>query len=325
MPMNTTLETRPGPPGHLVACERARPATHLLDDLGGRHVALQSALPGGAERAGHPAAGLAGDAHRDPVGVAHQHRLDQCAVEQLPQRLAGGALVGLERAQRRHQLGQQSRDELGRAGRPAGRSSARGRRPAGRSSGWTAGGRGSPGSPSSSSRALRSAGVRSARWRGGLPRPRGSSKTRGRVLIGSLTTVPSSHPRRVRHTNRAPRAPIRMTSRTSVASGRMAPWPRSRPGCCTSTWTSSSRRSRSSDVRSWPGDRSSSADAATRPSGQSCPRRPTRRGSSGSGRGCRCKLAARRCPDAVLLPVDAPTYEAASAVVMDTLRRSPGR
>ena len=36
------------------------------------------------------------------------------------------------------------------------------------------------------------------------------------------------------------------------------------------------------------------------------------------------KTAVRRCPEAVLLPVDAPTYEAASAVVMDTLRSIPG-
>jgi DNA polymerase-4 len=36
------------------------------------------------------------------------------------------------------------------------------------------------------------------------------------------------------------------------------------------------------------------------------------------------KTAVRRCPDAVLLPVDAPAYEAASAVVMDTLRTIPG-
>jgi DNA polymerase-4 len=36
------------------------------------------------------------------------------------------------------------------------------------------------------------------------------------------------------------------------------------------------------------------------------------------------KLAVRRCPDAVLLPVDAPAYEAASSVVMDTLRAIPG-
>jgi DNA polymerase-4 len=36
------------------------------------------------------------------------------------------------------------------------------------------------------------------------------------------------------------------------------------------------------------------------------------------------KLAVRRCPDAVLLPVDAPAYDAASAVVMSTLKAIPG-
>ena len=36
------------------------------------------------------------------------------------------------------------------------------------------------------------------------------------------------------------------------------------------------------------------------------------------------KTAVRRCPDAVLLPVDFPVYEAASAEVMDTLRGLPG-
>ena len=36
------------------------------------------------------------------------------------------------------------------------------------------------------------------------------------------------------------------------------------------------------------------------------------------------RAAARRCPDAVFLPVDFPVYEAASAQVMDTLRAFPG-
>jgi DNA polymerase-4 len=36
------------------------------------------------------------------------------------------------------------------------------------------------------------------------------------------------------------------------------------------------------------------------------------------------KLAARKCPDAVFLPVDFPAYEAASAQVMETLRAFPG-
>ena len=75
----------------LAARQRPGAGDDLLDDLGGRHVALQAALAGGAERAGHAAAGLAGDAHGGAVGVAHQHRLDERAVEELPQRLAGGA------------------------------------------------------------------------------------------------------------------------------------------------------------------------------------------------------------------------------------------
>lgn len=36
------------------------------------------------------------------------------------------------------------------------------------------------------------------------------------------------------------------------------------------------------------------------------------------------KIAVRRCPDAVFLPVDFPVYEAASAQVMETLRAVPG-
>ncbi|SDP34047.1 DNA polymerase-4 [Pedococcus dokdonensis] len=36
------------------------------------------------------------------------------------------------------------------------------------------------------------------------------------------------------------------------------------------------------------------------------------------------KVAVRRCPEAVFLPVDAPAYEAASARVMETLRGMPG-
>ncbi|HEV7147667.1 MAG TPA: DNA polymerase IV [Pedococcus sp.] len=36
------------------------------------------------------------------------------------------------------------------------------------------------------------------------------------------------------------------------------------------------------------------------------------------------KTAVRRCPDAVFLPVDAPAYDSASAVVMATLRGMPG-
>ena len=200
MPMKTTLETRPGAAGHLVAGQRPRAGDDLLDDLGGGHVALEAALAGRAERAGHAAAGLAGDAHRDAARVAHQHRLDEGAVEEPPQGLAGGAPVGLQRAQRRHQRGQQRGDELVALRRPGGRSSRPGRRPAGRSSGSRAAWPGSPGSPSSSSTSsARSPAVRSARWRGGFLRPRGSSKTSGSAVVPAdsgegLSDIAHDHP-----------------------------------------------------------------------------------------------------------------------------------
>ncbi len=110
-----------GTAGDLVAGQGPRSGDDLLDDLAGGHVALQPALAGRAERAGHATAGLAGDAHGDPARVAHQHGLDERAVEQLPEGLAGGALVGLLDLERCHQVGQQSLDELGAlAGREVG-------------------------------------------------------------------------------------------------------------------------------------------------------------------------------------------------------------
>ena len=66
MPMNTTLDSRVGSPERPVA-GGGRGLPNLVDDLAGGQVALQPALAGGAERAGHPAAGLAGDADRRPV------------------------------------------------------------------------------------------------------------------------------------------------------------------------------------------------------------------------------------------------------------------
>ena len=44
----------------------------------------------------------------------------------------------------------------------------------------------------------------------------------------------------------------------------------------------------------------------------------------GVSSGMPLKTAVRRCPEAVLLPVDAPAYNEASAVVMETLRAIPG-
>ena len=187
--MNTTLETRPGPPGTSSRASERAPATTCSTISAGGHVALQAALAGRAERAGHAAAGLGRDAHRDPARVAHQHRLDQGAVEQLPQRLAGGALVGLERAQRRHQVRQQRR-------RPA-----RARWPAGRSV-ICAGVVDQPGEvvvrellgPEPGQPELLEPRLALGRGRGrrdgaaAFAASAGSSKTRGRVLMGSLTT-----------------------------------------------------------------------------------------------------------------------------------------
>jgi hypothetical protein len=56
--MKTTLATRPLPPGIRPRRELALTVHHLFDDLSGTHVALQPALTGGAERAGHTASGL---------------------------------------------------------------------------------------------------------------------------------------------------------------------------------------------------------------------------------------------------------------------------
>jgi hypothetical protein len=111
--MKTTLGDPARAARHLATGQRPGAGDDLLDDLGGAHVALQAALTGGAERAGHAAAGLAGHAHGRAVGVAHEHRLDQGAVEELPQHLARGALVGLHGAQRGHQLGQQGPHQVG--------------------------------------------------------------------------------------------------------------------------------------------------------------------------------------------------------------------
>ena len=81
-------------------------AGHLLDDLPGGQVPFEAGLPGGAERTGHCASRLGGDAHGRPGGVAHEHGLDRCAVASgRPEpfrRLAviGGAAVKLLESQR---------------------------------------------------------------------------------------------------------------------------------------------------------------------------------------------------------------------------------
>ena len=87
-------------------------AHDLLDDLGGRHVAGEPRLAGGAERAVHAAAGLRRHAQRDAAGVAHEHRLDEGAVVQLPQELDRVAAVGLEAPHLGQQRRQHPVDEL---------------------------------------------------------------------------------------------------------------------------------------------------------------------------------------------------------------------
>ena len=102
------------PQGLLLLPEEARARTgdDLLDDLGGRQVAGEPFLSGGAERAVHAAAGLARDAHGHPAGVAHEHRLDEGAVVQLPEELDRVAVL---RRQAAH-LGEQGREEALRQG-----------------------------------------------------------------------------------------------------------------------------------------------------------------------------------------------------------------
>ena len=85
--MKTTLETRLG---------RGVPHGdgHLLDDLALGQLPLEARLAGGAELAGHGAAGLGRHADGHPVGVTHQHGLHLCAVAERPQPLGGLAVIG---------------------------------------------------------------------------------------------------------------------------------------------------------------------------------------------------------------------------------------
>ena len=124
--MKTTLETRGGLGGSsenagrsvrdLAVRERAGAGHDLGHDLGRGQVTGQARLPGRAERAGHPAARLRRHAHRDPVRVAHQHRLDQRPVEAAPQRLARGPVVAGQLALRSEQRRQQGAGQCGAGG-----------------------------------------------------------------------------------------------------------------------------------------------------------------------------------------------------------------
>src|SRR6476620_10915163 len=100
--MNTTFDSRPMPPG-----SGARRGSDLLDDLAGGQIPAQAALAGRAERAPHATPGLTGHAHGDPIGVAHEHALDEGAVVQPPERLARRARVRRQLAHLRQQGWQQ--------------------------------------------------------------------------------------------------------------------------------------------------------------------------------------------------------------------------
>ena len=63
MPMKTMLDSRAGPAGHLAVAQRAHPVDDLVHDLGGGQIAVQTRLPGRAERAVHPAARPASEMH----------------------------------------------------------------------------------------------------------------------------------------------------------------------------------------------------------------------------------------------------------------------
>ena len=131
-----------------------------------------------------------GHAHRDPVRVAHQHALDQGAVVQPPERLAGRPAVGSRRPAPRQQRAAAARRPARRGPRPAGRSSRPGRRSAGRSSAGRAGRRGTPAGPARRPRRAGRPGSRSARCRGGLPARAGRRRRAGgRVMAFPLSTT----------------------------------------------------------------------------------------------------------------------------------------
>ena len=88
IPMNTMFG-QPAGPG------RPRRDRDLLEDLARCEVTSEPGLAGGAEAARHGAAGLARDAHRGPVGIVHQHRLDDRTVVEAERPL--GRLVGIRR------------------------------------------------------------------------------------------------------------------------------------------------------------------------------------------------------------------------------------
>ena len=102
----------PGTSRDVPGGQLSRSRHDLLDDLRGAQVASEPGLTRRAERTVHPASRLAGHTHRDAVGVAHQHALDERPVMESPQRLAGRAAIGGELPHGCHQRRRQHCAEL---------------------------------------------------------------------------------------------------------------------------------------------------------------------------------------------------------------------
>ena len=186
MPMNTMLLTRPGPPAISPRDSARAPSTTCSTISAVLMLRVRPAWP--VAQNGQAIPQPACDETHIVVrsGVAHQHRLDQRTVEQLPQRLAGGPVVALQVAdlgqQRRHQLRDQLVPGRGRQVGHLGRVVDQPARSSGSTAAWP--GTRAPRAPSTAVTALRP--LRSARCRGGFLARRGSSKTRGREVVIAL-------------------------------------------------------------------------------------------------------------------------------------------
>ncbi|SIA44519.1 Uncharacterised protein [Mycobacteroides abscessus subsp. abscessus] len=95
------------PTRQLAVTQGRRGIADLFQNLGGRQIACQSALAGGAERTGHTAPRLRGDAQRVAVRITHEHRFDGAAVMQAPQGFSGISRITGNLAQWLEQPGKQ--------------------------------------------------------------------------------------------------------------------------------------------------------------------------------------------------------------------------
>ena len=96
-----------GAAGDFAVAHGGRCLANLIDDLGGREVAVEAALTRRTERAGHSAARLTRDTECRPIGITHQDAFEQRSVMCLPQGLASVARIAREVLDR----GQQGREQ----------------------------------------------------------------------------------------------------------------------------------------------------------------------------------------------------------------------